>query len=172
MRWKPVPLPVASPAGQPALRPSVMHSSRVCSFLGALAAEAQLGMHVEAERRLRAAHVAGLVELDRLVGVLQHPRRIDPEAFVQRVLDGLHAAVEHAQVRLGDRRREPQLVADQADDRGKIARTVRHRIGDQRPEADVVAADRKQEHVDCALAVLRRAPLLGEHLLADAGRAR
>ena len=43
-------------------------------------------MHVHAERRLRAAKRAGLVVLDRLVGVLQHARRRDAETFVQRVL--------------------------------------------------------------------------------------
>ena len=42
-------------------------------------------MHVHAERRLRAAVAAGLVELDRLVGVLQHALRLDAEAVVQRV---------------------------------------------------------------------------------------
>src|SRR5262249_29881344 len=111
-------------------------------FLGALAAEAKFGMHVEAECRLPAAHVAGLVELDRFIGVLQYAGRIDPVGVVQSFLDGPHAAVEYPQISLGYRKREPQLVSDQADDRREIARAFSHRIGDQRPEAYIIAANR------------------------------
>ena len=88
---------------------------------------------------------------------------IDAETVAQGVLDRrLQAAIEHAwQVVCETAGEKPQLVADQADDRGDVARAFGHGVGDQRTETDVIAADRKQH--DTSMARLR--PSGGHHCL-------
>ena len=137
-----------------AFQPALQVPHEVRDLLGAFAGVAELLMHVEAECRQRAADIAGFVELDRLIGVLQHVGGIDAEAVAQSFLDGLHAVIEHAQVTRRDSRRKPQLVADQPDDRGDVARALGHGIGDERTETHVIAADREQHDIDGALAAL------------------
>src|SRR6185437_6103893 len=139
-------------------------------LLAALPVVAEFRKYIEAERRLRAANVSGLVELYRLVGVLEHPRGLDPKAVVERLFYRLDAAVEHAQIRFRHRRRVADLVTDQTDDRRDVGRGAGDCIGDERAEADVIAADREQNEINRALAALRRTPALAENLFADGGR--
>src|SRR5262249_32252815 len=90
-----------------AFEPALQIAHEVGDLLGALTAVAELRMHVEAERRLRATYIAGLIELNRFIGVLQHTGRIDPEGVTESFLHRPHAAVEHAQISLRYRRGEP-----------------------------------------------------------------
>ena len=123
------------------------------------------------ERRLRAAELAGLVILDRLVGGLQHARRLDAEALVQRVLERLHALVEHVEIDARHLRAEADRGADPGRDRREVGGALGHGIGDKAAEADVVAADRHQHDVDRALALVGRAPVHGDALRRDRGAA-
>jgi hypothetical protein len=53
------------PAVRDALEPHLQLAFEIGDLPGALAAVAKPWMHIEPERRLPAAHIAGLVELDR-----------------------------------------------------------------------------------------------------------
>ena len=94
-----------------------------------------------------------------------------PKPSLQRVLDRLHALVEHLEIDARHLRAEADRAADQSRDRREIARALGHGIGDEPAEADIVAADRHQHHVDRPLARRRRAPVLVDLLRADRGAA-
>src|SRR6267154_1482917 len=176
MKRNPVPDPVASPAGpsrsrRHAFEPLLQFARYVGDFAQARLVDLERWMDVHAERRLRAAIAAGLVVLDRLVGVLQHAAGLDTEALDQRVAHRLDAAIEVAEIGARYVGSEANLAADQTRDRGQVARAVGRGVERERAEADVIAADRKQHQIDRALAVRRRTPLLGESLGRNAGAA-
>ena len=67
-------------AASDAFEPPEKITQEVTRFLQALPADFQTGMHVHAQRRLRAAEHAGLVVLNRLIGRLHDARGRDAEA--------------------------------------------------------------------------------------------
>ena len=93
----------------------------VGGLLQTLPAQTKAGVHVHAEGRLRAAYRPGLVVLKRLVRRLHHPRGSNTEALLQRVLERLHALVQHIEIDARDLRPEARGAAGKAGDRREIA---------------------------------------------------
>src|SRR5437762_5973404 len=128
-------------------------------------------MHIHTERCLRSAIAADLVELDRLIGILQHVRGLDAEAIDQRVAYRLDALVEHGKIGARYVGTETNFAARERRDRREVARILDGGIQCECAEPDVVAADREQHEVDRPLAAPWRAPLLRDGLRRNSGAA-
>ena len=160
---KPVPAPVARSAGQPARFLPAMHSSRrrksrrkSAVSCRRCAAEPQAGMHVHAQGRLRAAQRAGLVvsgsarrtTARRREGATPKPSRSASLTAFMRSSRTFEIDARRPAARIGSTvRARPAIGARSADVLGQG-------VGGERAEADVVAADRHQHHVDRALALI------------------